>query len=419
MTRRGAALYITVLSVALIVTTLGLAGLQLLTTKRQQTRTAGDLIKARSNAHSAVELALRVLANDPNWRTNYSSGVESTKFAVGSTSEGTVSWILEDSDGSLTDSDTSLRLKGVGRVGNVVQVMSVQVTTTGNALTCLEVAVCSNGLVTLNSNSTITTNQKLHTNNSVASSGTVNSDVDSVSPISGTGYNGTNTVPAPARSVPGTSVFDYYIANGTVIPYSSLSNAPQARQINQVVLSPSSNPYGTGTNPQGIYVIDCGGSNIRIQESRIVGTLVILNSGSGSEVLNAVNWEPAVANYPALLVQGNFLIRHGAAALSESTGAGRNYNPTGTPYAGVEDSDQTDTYPSVIKGIVYISAIAGVEQTPTLQGVLIAGNTLTIASSFTLNMTYDAQFLSNPPPGFKEGNTLVVTPKTWRQDVAP
>ena len=118
--------------------------------------------------------------------------------------------MLEDSDGSLTVADKNLRLKGVGRVGNTVQVSSVKLIAGAQPLSCLEVAVCSNGLASFSSSSIISTSQTIHSNGEVSSSGTVNSDVEAVGSIFGGGYNGTlrgqptlarHAFPSPTRQI--------------------------------------------------------------------------------------------------------------------------------------------------------------------------------------------------------------------------
>ncbi|MCA9069580.1 MAG: hypothetical protein KDA84_11685, partial [Planctomycetaceae bacterium] len=124
--RRGVGLYLAVISIAMIVSLLGLAGLNIVRIERRQMTADVDRRIARRHANSAVELARRKIANDPNWRTTYSSGVETTPVMLSPVSEGTLSFILEDTDGNLTDSDTQLTLKGVGRVGDSVQVSRIQ-----------------------------------------------------------------------------------------------------------------------------------------------------------------------------------------------------------------------------------------------------------------------------------------------------
>ena len=408
------------MAVALLVSVMGLAGLMVVGIERRQAEMGNDLITARANAESAVELALRVIANDPNWRTTYTSGVESTPMQIGPASAGTVSWVLEDSDGNLTDSDTDLKLKGVGRVGNVVQVISVKLTTVGNPLTCLEVAACADSLIEFEGSSTITSDQTIHSNTSVnaAGSNTINADIECVGAITGGPYSGTTTTPVSARTVPATSVFDYYINNGTNIPITAIPKSGPNRSIKDVVLSPANNPFGA-TNSQGIYVIDCQGLKLRIEYCRIVGTLVLINPSPVSDIQQDISWEPAVANYPALLVQGSVEFRMTNGALSESA-RNTNFNPAGSPYQGNTDNDQTDTYPSQIKGLVYVSVDALMaDRDTTIDGVLVTGRVLNVNVNDALTVNYDSRYFNNPPPGFSQGSELKVIPGSWRQDVAP
>jgi hypothetical protein len=142
------------MSTALIVSLLGITGLTLESVERKQTSIMNDRLFARSNARSAVELALLVIANDSDWRNTYTNGQETTPQLLGASEYGTVSWVLEDSDGSLTDADTELRLKGVGRVDNVVHVSSVEIAGPPMVLDTLLCSVYSAGNMDQSSNTT-------------------------------------------------------------------------------------------------------------------------------------------------------------------------------------------------------------------------------------------------------------------------
>jgi hypothetical protein len=419
------ALYMAVIGTALVVSLLGLAGLTVLRIERQQASQSFDLLEARALAKAAVEIGLNRVNNDANWRTTYTNGVETAPQVVSSNGSGTVSWILEDTDGSLTDADTEVRLRGVGRVGDTVQVSSVKLISGGLPLSCLEVAVCSNGPITFWSSSTITTNQTILSNASVETNSgtTVNSDVEAVGSITGPGYLGTTTTPVPARTLPTASVFDYYIATGTYINFTAIPKIQGKRTIADVVLSPANNHYGA-TDQEGIYIIDCGGATIQIRDSRIIATLVLINPGSSSKIEGEHSWEPAVGNYPAVLVQGAHInLSVGDNPLDEAI-RGVNFNPPGSPYQGLADSDQTDSYPSLIKGLVYASGGITIEAFhPHIDGVLITGGELKVNSSESLTVTYDLQFFSNPPPGFSSFSSglsqSTLVPGSWLWDAAP
>ncbi len=81
--RKGSALYLSVISTAMIVTLLGLAGLKITQIERGQMAAGSDQKAARMHANSAVELALRVLAENSDWRSDYRSGTETAPYRLG------------------------------------------------------------------------------------------------------------------------------------------------------------------------------------------------------------------------------------------------------------------------------------------------------------------------------------------------
>ena len=125
-----------------------------------------------------------------------------------------------------------------------------------------------------------------------------------------------------------------------------------------------------------------------------------------------MNCEPAIANYPSLLVRGNVQLAISNSDLSE-TSSNVNYNPAGTPYASGYDNDTFDTYPSVIKGLLYASGTVTTKNYVTIDGVLVIGTTLTAQNN--LSLTYRSTFYDNPPPGFGSAPEMVISPGTWKQ----
>ncbi len=125
--RRGAALYVAVTTTTMIVSVLALTSLSIVRIERKQAAAINTRLLARSHARSAVELALARINGNASWRTTYSNGVETALQSLGTSSTGSVSWMLRDGDGNLTNADGALRLKGIGRVGGAVQASSVEV----------------------------------------------------------------------------------------------------------------------------------------------------------------------------------------------------------------------------------------------------------------------------------------------------
>ncbi|NNF43382.1 MAG: hypothetical protein HKN62_10115, partial [Phycisphaerales bacterium] len=185
------------------------------------------------------------------------------------------------------------------------------------------------------------------------------------------------------------------------------------RTIHREVLSPNHNPFGAGTtNPEGIYIIDLQGGILSLQRTRISGTLVVLNGPV--YVWAVVHWAPAVSNYPALLsnTEINFWLGNdGSTELNEAK-ANTNYNPLGTPYAGWSDADMLDTYPALMRGIVYSTNDVKLRYRPVLEGVVLADNDIIseatdVGGMSFFDVTYLSHYYRDAPPGFTA--TPVVT----------
>jgi hypothetical protein len=195
------------------------------------------------------------------------------------------------------------------------------------------------------------------------------------------------------------------------------------------VLSPSINPYGA-TNSQGIYWINCNGTRIVIERSRILGTLLIINPGTDSCIDHGpINWAPAVAGYPALLVDAdtatdaNFSIRATGRTLNESDNE-TNFNPAGAAYdfnnalVSATDTSANDIYPSEIRGLVVVENDLSFQNNTYIRGGLIVGGDIT-NSSGELEVEYQSDSLLNPPPGFLDPYAYLRRPTSARKVVLP
>ena len=122
--RRGSA-YIAVLGTAMIITIIGLSSL--LITRVQQRAAAGshDLVKARFQGESTVDLAQFWIAEDPNWRTSLKNDVWS---GVRTIDEADISYKLVDEvDGDLANDDTQpVRVYSKAVVGNATRIYSME-----------------------------------------------------------------------------------------------------------------------------------------------------------------------------------------------------------------------------------------------------------------------------------------------------
>lgn len=401
--RRRGSLYISVMGTAFIVGTVALLGVHQARLNLKAAQTATDRVKAQTLAQSAVELALSTVNADPNWQTTYAYDTEYPSPAL-AVNGGTLNWKLVNAGNGIR------RLDGIGRVGKATYVYSVDLGGCDYLACGLS---CGRDITVQASEAIKITGAPLATRQSLIVQGTVTADVEATAILKTGILTGTQTVPAPLRPLPDpTTVFDYYLAQGTRIASTSLD---------RVVLSPRQNPFGS-TNAQGIYIIDAAGGSVRIRRSRIVGTLVIVNAGSGGvELTDQVNWEPAFPNYPAMLIQGSLSIKIDNSKLSESD-EGTNFNPSSTPWQGASDSANDDSYPSALAGILYCTGdltFAGQgTNLQSLQGVVVCHGACSVVDQANVTIKYDAAFHDSPPPGFLPGDSRVLLPRSWRQTKA-
>ena len=351
--QRAGYLYVAVLLTSLVVSTMGLVALSVASLRMRSTLDANDYASAQILAKSGIEQGIAAVRSDNTWRTKFTINTESSSTALG---QGTFTWKLVDEDGSLTDDDSdSVRVVGIGRVGRATVAESVRMLASGLPLTCLGSAFHTNGEIAVKSGVQLMTDQQLSSGGNVSTGGFLSSiqgDVEAAGTATGT-IQGNISQNAIIRRMPGSSAFDYYLDNGTSISIESLPDVNGIRTIDKQLLSPQTNPYGD-RNPEGIYLIHCGGQRICIKNSRIFGTIVLIAPASNSSIEGSLRWDAAIANYPALLVNGDLEIKTTTTALSEATLA-LNLNPASSPYQGTTDTDLLDEFPSEINGLIYIS----------------------------------------------------------------
>lgn len=387
---------------------------------------SNDSAEAEVLAENAVEYALNVIANDPNWRTDYPTAMAVGPISMG---RGTISFTLSDDvGGTLATSTTdSVRIYGTGKVRSATKVYSLRAMPT-SPLTCLQTAMDVSGAATFASGMTSITGSGIVASN-VSVTGNSNNfnalNVEAVTTVIGCTGTGTHNGLATARTFPdSTHVFDFYKTNGTSISIGSLPVSGTTSQCFYRVLSSSVNSLGGATNASGIYVIDCQSKVIQVAFCRVVGTLVLLNVGSGSTIQSSNYFQQGSSGYPVLMVQGAITIKTAATNLADNSATGNanvasiNYNQSGAAYQGVTDTTYTTQYPSRFDGLVYVSGNLTTSSAPNFNGALVVGGTYTGSAFTSITLTYDSSFYKNPPPGFT-GTSLAPVSGSWRWETAP
>lgn len=420
--RRGSA-YVFVLGISLIVTVLGMGALTLSRVSGKSTGDGNDWEAAGDLAFSATEHAISYInaaaaASPSTWRSAYTSRQTAFTQSMG---RGTFSWALKDEvDGILSeDYLRPFRIYGIGMVGSVTRVYSVQVIPAGTPLDVLRTALHSNSTVTFTGNAQAV-NGPISSNSTVSLSGSVNAAIEALA-TTGTAQGTQNmTVPAPAKTMPSTTIFNDLLQNATAINYTSITGG----NIQKCLLSSGSNPFGT-PNSNGIYSITLpGNANLNITNCRIVGTLLISAPNKDNITIQGpVEWEAGSAGYPILIVSGSncqVTIAGNPTWLSESQ-AGVNFDPPGTPYQGLTDTDMIDDYPPQYRGIIHImggsSSSVQLNANAYLYGTLIADCPVKTTAECT--MVQNPAIYSNPPLGYATGNAMAEVPGTWRWDTLP
>ncbi len=409
--RERGSVYLLVLVSTMIVVGVGLSALLAIRVRHQSVILAADAADAGLYARAGVEIGIDKIGATSSWRTAVpGDGKWIVDQKIG---RGTLSLSVSDpADGDVDDSeDDPVLLLGTGVRGSARQLLSVLLTPRFDPVTCLASTIHASGTITISS-AALSATGYITSNTTVSATGaSVTGDVQAVSAVTGGTYLWTTTTGITARTMPGSSVLSYYLANGTAISRTLLAGG--AKRLEKVVLSPASNPFGA-SNPLGIYVIDLQNTTIEVQNCRIVGTLVLLNVKSDSLVQSSVNWEPAVAGFPALLVTGSPTLSTGAAVLNESA-QGVNFNPSDTPYQGVSDADTSDTYPSEIHGLIYVEGNPTLEDVTAIRGQLLVKGNLTVLNS--PGVTYSDASYADPPPGFRTYAAMEIVPGTWARIV--
>jgi len=414
---RHGSIYVFVLATAMLLTIIGMMVLTTSQISARSTYNANDSIEAAVLAESAVDYALQQIANDSNWRSDYTNNVIVTPAK--NLGHGTITFKLADDAtppaSTLTVATDPVRIYGIGKIGTTVRVYSMQATPNG-PLKCLQNAITANS-INLNS-STITGSPTIYSNTTITGGLPIFSGalLEGVSISLSSLLNVTATTGVQTEEMPSTTgAFSYYTTNGISIPIGSIPSISGNPTIQNKLLSPNSNPYGNTLSSKGIYIIDCKGANLIISTTRIVGTLVILNPGASTTIQTQNYFAPSVTGYPCLMVQGNITFNESSSNLSDNSTSFVNYNPAGTPYMGATDSTYTTQYPNRFDGLVYVSGNLTTQGTFTTSGTVIVGGAW--SSSGTANLTYDATTYKNPPPGFTSGQLAPVT-GTWRWEAA-
>ena len=399
--RRGS-VYVFVLGAAMLIATTGILATTLQSARLVRQRSMDATVSVDAEHAAAVEYAIETFENDPSgsaWRP-FSRLVVNAPAMLGTSGTSHVLSLTDPADDNLRTvnlvDDVQLRVEST--VG-----ASKRATQLTFGFTQTPLSALSNALIRESEhNGTITV---IGTKATAVSLPGRDAAYDAnaqtgVTPaqLSAAILAMNSTVPGEVQE-PSSELFAYYRSIGTLITLST------ATTYDRVLFSPTSNPAGTGLNARGIYVIDCNNKGLRLSDSRVLGTLVIINPHRTSRIGPKVSMSPASADLPTLLVDGEMFFDLEDDDLREWD-ADRNFNPSGAPYLGETDSDESDRYPSRIRGLTYVSVKAKIGQNSAFEGVLWVNGEVHVSMSRTLTVRWAP--LTAPIPGFTTASSMFV-----------
>lgn len=407
--RRGT-IYVLVLVTASIVTAMGVAGVMVARTERSAHEWSLRSERASRASHSALHLGLEKIRASAQWRDALPAPVDGW-YTLSSATIDSVTTSVQVTDP--IDWDLSNEVRGRILARSIASYLGsqrsfeAQFDPVATPYSCLEYAIAVGGAVTFKSG-VLQSDGGMACNLTVIKlGGTINADVSSATLIVGLGFNGSNRILGGSVQFPSIVTFGLYSSAGTRIAYSS--------RFEKFLLSPTSNPFGAA-NARGIYYIDCGGRDIEIRRARIIGTLVLLNTGAGSRITDSVFLQSPSPTLPALICGGPLSLEMTDDMLSESA-QNTNFNPQGSAYLGSADSDQADLYPSRIDGLVYITGACTIKNAVNIVGGLyVAGN---FSLEGNLCVGRDQTMVQTVPVGFEQSLSYAQVPGSWTMSPPP
>ncbi|GJQ30583.1 MAG: hypothetical protein HBSAPP03_24670 [Phycisphaerae bacterium] len=418
--RRGTS-YVAVLGLATLVAAMAIGGSLVTASNRAATSLRHDEQTARAAGMASLAWGTQVIASNASWRNAYTHGKYLDPVSL---QHATMTYgLMDEDDGSFVDNVfDSVRITGVGRSGLAARAYSVALEPAGSTLEALGLPLYTDENLTVSGTVYATGGSmacgKLLTVNLLA---TLDGSAECAATLNllGTVTGGYKTGVQP-RLMPHRHVSSAYQSIATPIAFGLIPSGT----ISGRLLTPTSNPFGLPSS-RGVYSISVPiGSTLTITNARLEATLVIsLAAGARLVVSGTTLWEPPPGNYPALIVSGvatsTVTLQGSLSPLSESA-TGVNFNPLSSPHASSSDTDTTDTYPSMIRGVVHIQG-AGVSVSFTndvhIRGACIVESS--VSASNGANLVADPMLFTNPPWGYFTPDTMRRVPSTWRREPVP
>lgn len=416
--RRGVALYLTALSISVLVAGTGLTLVAVQRSERTLQTSIVRMHQARWCARAGVKQAMLYMEQVSDWRTRAAGGVIFSALAVG---DGTVTVeVFDDLDGNLANNDAQpVRIVATGSAGGATSRISGQLN--ARAHPALRQALfASTGRIEFKGTSECRGPARAHQDIKSVSTVTLADDAafetmtgyTIENPLTPTSY-AVATVAGPTVNLP------FYAALATNIR----GDYGTRCDLQGYNLTPTNNPEGAA-NANGIYRLDAGARDVLIKDFHLRGTLIITNTGGKPVSFEGGCWiEPGPLNYPVLLIDApdQDIDLHMASTTLAELGTnlvipqnGSNHTPL--LHLGVDFNENgllLDSFLTQIRGVIWTN---GSNLGMNTGGWSFVGTA--ICRSLTINHSIkvdnDLTLLYRPMPGFVESGMQIV-PGSFRE----
>ena len=416
--------YVAVLFTTLIVMATVAASLSISTANLSSQANRGRRIEALQMAESEIHRLTAEMQTSGQWRTNASNDQFTgwRDWTVG-TATGSVREVrhrFHDPDGSLDDDDRdSVELTVHARIDETESAVMVRLEPDPQPLGLLAYAVTASDDLEFESGGTLVTERSVQVfddckTNSSGLLVTPRLECNGLVQMSLRGDLAIASVATPTYSV-----IDRYKVAGTQILATSVPISGGEYLIEDVVLSPNSNPFGSN-DAAGIYWLNAGDQTVRINHCRLDATLVIENA---AEIFlsGGINWSYPDSAEAILVSDAPITLQNVESHLSESD-RGVNFNPYGSPYREtLSNGTNTDIYPTELRGFVYSTHNIKIES-------LVADATLPIVGSVLgrdviiegrVTVRHLDEWMETPPIGFADRVPMRFVRGTMRRIASP
>ncbi|MEM1071878.1 MAG: hypothetical protein AAGH71_03535 [Planctomycetota bacterium] len=375
------------LTTSTIAVSMGLLAIHSVSAQRIVAFRSNDATRARMFAESAIQLALYEIENRFEWRTAESVD----PFGVLTYEGVTFSATIEDpDDGDLTSGeDQRARIIGDASVGQARQRLSVLLESDTRAVEALEYPiVIAGGADGIGELCGYTRGSFLP----FCAGGFLQVPIDWM-------YSAASMF---WIDLPDPSVVQEYAAIGTLVPV-GLSDKQQGKKYKNLELTSSGVSAGIESNLRHIYVIDGGGQHVELEETALIGTLVVINARSFT-FFHPIVARPGPEGLPLILADCDVIIKHAQHRLDTSW----------------RDLDDLDTGPDFdqegfegLQGIIYVDGDLEIDEELQMRGSLIVTGSADINDKAVIR--FEEAYSESPPPGFRVDEGLMIVEGTYRE----